>query len=1028
MASLQQLRAGAPAASVAQTPPRTGLCRQLRDSASEETPAPKLRPERRFRRASRLPSPPKVKRSSSQSVAGESRTAPLSARGVNKKVACPVVTPNVGAALQHTSHNAASCAQRAFSSPALWVAVSAQVPAVSPRMAPPSNTLVRDWSVGNLASPPQQRMSFPGASSAATARGSRALWAQPLGFRTVTPPRMQLLSSDRIRTAGTGQHAPAVPPVSQSQSPQHASASNLRVLAPSSPKLTPRSVSTPRLPPPTLTTAPGNEAPSFGFDNGRGGVVRSMSSPSPQSLPPPVLKVVMPPPQQHLHQSQLGPQQVPSRRPHSDQHLSWRRSASEESTGHMSAPVRQLSWGGPGVMLPAVPSGLVNPSEVSGASANCSANSGSGAFPSTMLAQRSVSAPSLSISSSSIPAQGKHCARPSCSTTSSSLVHVASATTVSVQRNHTSGGTQSELSVQGLQLSARSDADGSVRTLTPDWSQLQRYSQCANSRESMEIYEIPESRDGGHSVTVGPFKGNSPMPTTTSLSQLATAADASPTPASPRRRKMMLTPAHLLMRSSDSEIAEAASLLVPLRSPTSRANTPLGGLSSNVGMATSPLTPRSDENDCEDARAAELRLCEPLSAWRGGVPLRWYFRVWGSLALAVQRCTTELGRRREERERGLTVRARSASVQRALLTSVSSCSESSQAAIAQELRIETADLLAALDSSPAAGAQELRMETAELLAALDCINDSDAVNVTPPKKHQAMERAVRRPVKCGSEVCISTQSDPYGRQVGTSPDRAASPRSAMPPPAAGTNPSEAGRSRSPEGCSGSQLPRFGREARETSDDSSSSAVATGAQASSSSVGQCCAAMRYLSGSEQTPPLARKRSGLLRSDLRSPAYWRDLADSRRHEESSLQLSPLTPSECFGAGGAPSPLSSTLPSPLRPAAAFSPEQPEAPRKKRTAHSPHGTGADIGPAPLISTLRKRAAVFSERLLRRERQCSALKEALAGYGDSDSADQVCKGSENAPQARDTLKRIPLKQAQQQLHRRPLAPCENVL
>mmetsp|Transcript_3602 Transcript_3602/g.8486 ORF Transcript_3602/g.8486 Transcript_3602/m.8486 type:complete len:954 (-) Transcript_3602:42-2903(-) len=126
---------------------------------------------------------------------------------------------------------------------------------------------------------------------------------------------------------------------------------------------------------------------------------------------------------------------------------------------------------------------------------------------------------------------------------------------------------------------------------------------------------------------------------------------------------------------------------------------------------------------------------------------------------------------------------------------------------------------------------------------------------------------------------------------------------------------------------------------------------------------------------------------------------------REEEASLQLSPMT----LSLGGssprrslestAPSSLSS-LPSPLwaagslggggkgrhrrRPASA-----PLAPGAEGFSPGALGLGGSCGQAasaaPLVNVLRQRAEVLSRRLLRRERQCAALREALdrcAGSG----------------------------------------------
>lgn len=159
-------------------------------------------------------------------------------------------------------------------------------------------------------------------------------------------------------------------------------------------------------------------------------------------------------------------------------------------------------------------------------------------------------------------------------------------------------------------------------------------------------------------------------------------------------------------------------------------------------------------------------------------------------------------------------------------------------------------------------------------------------------------------------------------------------------------------------------------------------------------------------------LTKLRHAATQTSVLAPARQQEQTAEQKEEEEegcSLQLSPFTPSPGSRPSAALSTLSS-LPSPLRPGGSFhgfvsATSQDASGSSGGTAAcwtprgcTPGGEGfwsaspsktavARASPPPLLSTLRQRATLLSQRLLRRERQCLALKEALESCGGSEGA-----------------------------------------
>lgn len=198
---------------------------------------------------------------------------------------------------------------------------------------------------------------------------------------------------------------------------------------------------------------------------------------------------------------------------------------------------------------------------------------------------------------------------------------------------------------------------------------------------------------------------------------------------------------------------------------------------------------------------------------------------------------------------------------------------------------------------------------------------------------------------------------------------------------------------------------------------------------------------------RTPPHGDKRSvypsRLHRLEVRVAPCWQELAGwtpDSPGDDASLQLSPLTPSpdgvrmrsprstKSLLSGG-PSSLSS-LPSPLRScgsggpcASARTPVAAGASSEGGMAAPLRGTGTGSAASddsllgtPLLNALQLRAAVLSQRLLLRERQCLALREALDHCGGARLKENRDLGyrsgeadSKGGPLSRGTPCRTPL-------------------
>jgi len=175
--------------------------------------------------------------------------------------------------------------------------------------------------------------------------------------------------------------------------------------------------------------------------------------------------------------------------------------------------------------------------------------------------------------------------------------------------------------------------------------------------------------------------------------------------------------------------------------------------------------------------------------------------------------------------------------------------------------------------------------------------------------------------------------------------------------------------------------------------------------------------------EQDNQHSQFHHGLHRLELRLAPCWQDVADDvGLGEDASLQLSPLTTSPCNRSrlSMAPSSLSS-LPSPLRRSGSFQGAAGISP--DRAVSTP---GASPPKTPVMCSLRRKTTVLSQRLLQRERQCIALKEALdfsmkgsksvRGTGKVDRSIIESKGS-----------KVRSKHFCHGGPREPLMPCENL-
>jgi len=180
------------------------------------------------------------------------------------------------------------------------------------------------------------------------------------------------------------------------------------------------------------------------------------------------------------------------------------------------------------------------------------------------------------------------------------------------------------------------------------------------------------------------------------------------------------------------------------------------------------------------------------------------------------------------------------------------------------------------------------------------------------------------------------------------------------------------------------------------------------------------------------------------ELRIAPCWGDLVDNAAAtgiggEESLLQLSPLTPS----LGSGMSHLStchsdlSSLPSPLMPPPSLSDTRPLA--SVAGAYASHECSTDAE-APLHLQLRtgaqcQHAAVLSYRLLQKERQCAALREALShtghpSRGPGSSSENLRDGGKMSRSRQAIVEGADACKldASRTLQRIPFASCENII
>lgn len=183
------------------------------------------------------------------------------------------------------------------------------------------------------------------------------------------------------------------------------------------------------------------------------------------------------------------------------------------------------------------------------------------------------------------------------------------------------------------------------------------------------------------------------------------------------------------------------------------------------------------------------------------------------------------------------------------------------------------------------------------------------------------------------------------------------------------------------------------------------------------------------------------------EVRVAPCWGDLLDpaaanGTSGEESLLQLSPLTPSLCSGMSHRSTCQSdlSSLPSPLMPPASLSETRPlsTAPRAQASPECSTDAEAPEHPQPRPGALCQHAAVLSYRLLQKERQCAALREAISrtgrvrkGAGGNSSStenwrdgDKVCRLRQGLAEGADACKR----DASRGVRRTPFASCENLI